>query len=97
MAHLSLVDIQSRSAPVAEKKKKWIKKATANSHGQFRAKAEKAGESTHAFAEEHKGDSDRTGKQARLALALMGASGHTDSKRKGSRLYDHPRSHRQGA
>lgn len=50
---------------------KWIAKATANSHGQFRAKAEKAGMSTKAFAEKHKGDSGRTGKQARLALALM--------------------------
>lgn len=51
---------------------KWIKKATANAHGQFRAKAERAGESTHAFAEEHKGDKGVTGKQARLALTLMG-------------------------
>lgn len=75
------------------KKKKWIKKATENSHGQFRAKAERAGESTHAFAEEHKGDSDKTGKQARLALALMGASGHTGKKKsRRETLYDHPRS-----
>ena len=73
-------------------KKKWIQKATAHSHGQFRAKAERAGESTHQFAEEHKGGSGKTGKQARLALALMGASGHTGKKRK-HRLYDHPKSH----
>lgn len=53
--------------------KHWIKKATANSHGQFRAKAEKAGESTAEFASEHAGDSDKLGKQARLAKALMGA------------------------
>lgn len=50
---------------------KWIKKATANAHGQFRRKAEKAGESTREFAQQHKGDSGKTGKQARLALALM--------------------------
>jgi hypothetical protein len=72
-------------------KKKWIQKATKHAHGQFRAKAEHAGESTHAFAEEHKGDSGKTGKQARLALALMGASGHSGKKRK-HRLYDNPRS-----
>lgn len=52
--------------------KKWIQKATANSHGQFKAKAEAAGKSTHEFAEEHKGSKGKTGKQARLALALMG-------------------------
>lgn len=71
------------------KKKGWIKKATANAHGQFRAKAKSAGESTQAFAEDHKGDSDKTGKQARLALALMGAG-----KKKRSPLHDHPRSKR---
>lgn len=54
------------------RKHKWIKAATANAHGQFRAKAEAAGESTRTFAREHEGDSGKTGKQARLALALMG-------------------------
>ncbi len=68
--------------------KKWIKKATENAHGQFRAKAEKAGESTKEFAEENKGDAGKTGKQARLALTLMGAG----EKRR--RMYNHPRSHR---
>lgn len=52
--------------------KKWIAKATSNAHGQFAAKAKAAGESTRAYAEEHKGDSGKTGKQARLALTLMG-------------------------
>lgn len=51
--------------------KKWIKKATSEAHGQFREKAEKAGKSTKEFAKEHKGDSDKTGKQARLAETLM--------------------------
>lgn len=73
---------------MADKPKKWIKSATKNAHGQFREKAERAGESTHAFAEEHKGDSGKTGKQARLALALMGAS-HSKERRK--RLYNKSR------
>lgn len=50
----------------------WIAGATANSHGQFKAKAKRAGMSTHAYAEKEKGASGRTGKQARLALTLMG-------------------------
>lgn len=53
-------------------KKKWIKAATANSHGQFRAKAKAAGESTKQFANEHASDSGKLGKQARLAKTLMG-------------------------
>lgn len=53
-------------------KKRWIKSATDNAHGQFRAKAEKAGESTKEFAGEHAGDSGKLGKEARLAKALMG-------------------------
>lgn len=54
-----------------KKKHKWIKGATENSHGQFRAKAEAAGESTGAYAREHEHDSGKTGKQARLAETLM--------------------------
>ncbi len=53
-------------------KKKWIKSATAGAHGQFRAKAERAGETTRQYAEEHKGDSGKLGKEARLAETLMG-------------------------
>jgi hypothetical protein len=52
--------------------KNWIKKATANSHGQFKAKAVAAGKSTAAFAKAHEHDSGTTGKQARLAENLMG-------------------------
>lgn len=63
-----------------KKKKKWIQKATENSHGQFKAKAEAAGKSTKAFAEEHKGSPGKLGKQARLALALMGASHKNEKK-----------------
>ncbi len=53
-------------------KKKWIKEATENAHGQFKAKAEKAGKTTKEFATEHEHDSGKTGKQARLAETLMG-------------------------
>lgn len=51
---------------------KWIKKATDNAHGQFKAKAEKAGKSTLEYAHEHAGDSGKTGKQARLSETLIG-------------------------
>jgi hypothetical protein len=60
--------------------KKWIQKATENAHGQFKAKAEAAGKSTEEFAEEHKGSKGKLGKQARLALALMGASKNKEKK-----------------
>lgn len=50
----------------------FIKKATANAHGQFRRKAEAAGESTREYAEKEKNAKGKTGKQARLALTLMG-------------------------
>ena len=53
------------------KKKKWMKKAFANAHGQFKAKAEAAGESTKEFAHEHEHDSGKLGKQARLAEVGM--------------------------
>ncbi len=55
-----------------KKPKRWVAKATENSHGQFRKKAEAAGETTKEFAAEHKGDSGKLGKQARLASTLMG-------------------------
>jgi hypothetical protein len=68
--------------------KKWIQKATENSHGQFKAKAERAGESTREFAKAHEHDSGKTGKQARLAETLMGMS-HGGTQKKS--LYDHKR------
>lgn len=61
--------------------KKWIQKATANSHGQFREKAEKAGMSTREYAEKEKGAGGLLGKQANLALNLMGAS-HGNKEKK---------------
>jgi hypothetical protein len=53
--------------------KKWMAKAFANSHGQFRAKAKAAGKSTAEFAREHEHDSGKTGAQARLAERGMEA------------------------
>lgn len=54
----------------------WIEKATANSHGQFRAKAKGAGMSTGAYASKVKSGkvkaSPVTKKQASLASTLMG-------------------------
>lgn len=52
--------------------KKWIAEATKNAHGQFAAKAKRAGMTTRQYAQKHKGDTGTTGKQARLALTLMG-------------------------
>jgi hypothetical protein len=73
--------------------KKWIKDATSNAHGQFRAKAEAAGKTTREFAKEHEHDSGKTGKQARLAETLMGMN-HGSQKKKTDRslVYNHPSS-----
>jgi hypothetical protein len=56
----------------APKKKGWIKKATSNAHGQFKAKAEAAGETTREFAKEKAGAPGKLGQEARLASTLMG-------------------------
>lgn len=48
---------------------KWIRGAVKHP-GAFKAKAEHAGKSTHAFAEEKKDASGALGKQARLALTF---------------------------
>lgn len=62
--------------------KLFIQKSTKNAHGQFKAKAEAAGMSTKEYAENHQHDTDKTGKQARLALTLMGMSHKDKSKSK---------------
>lgn len=64
------------------KSKHWMKKAFANSHGQFKAKAEKAGKSTAEFAKEKAGAPGKLGKEARLAEVGMKAS-------RSKRWYDH--------
>lgn len=66
-------------------KKHWMKDAFKNAHGQFKAKAEKAGKSTREFAEEKKGAGGLTGKQANLALAGMGANHSRAEKRYGKK------------
>ena len=63
-------------------KKGWIKGATSNAHGQFRKKAEAAGETTRQFASEHASDSGKLGKQARLSQTLMGMGHSTKFKYK---------------
>lgn len=50
---------------------KWIAGATANSHGQFKAKAHAAGMTTREAATKWAGKPGLTGKQARLAANLM--------------------------
>lgn len=50
-------------------KKNWIAGAIKRP-GALTRKAKAAGEGTQEYAREHKGDSGRTGKQARLALTL---------------------------
>jgi hypothetical protein len=48
---------------------KWIQKAIKHPGAEKRAAA-KAGESTHAYMEKHKGDSGKAGARARLGLRL---------------------------
>lgn len=55
-------------------KRKWMKEAFAGSHGQFKAKAERAGKSTAAFAKEKESAPGKLGKQAQLAEVGMKAS-----------------------
>lgn len=53
--------------------KHWMKKAFANAHGQFKAKAAKAGMSTAAYAEKESHDPNASTKTKRQAnLAKMG-------------------------
>lgn len=66
-----------------ERAHRWISGATSNAHGQFAAKAKKAGESTKEFAEEKSDAPGKLGKEARLATTLMGMSHKRSSKRYG--------------
>lgn len=52
-------------------RKNFIARATANSHGQFRAKAKGAHMSTAAYARKEAHAPGRLGRQARLASTLM--------------------------
>lgn len=73
---------------MADKKKRWVKSATSNAHGQFRAKAEAAGKSTAEFAAEKAGAPGKLGKEARLASTLMGMS---HAKKRAAAMYTHKR------
>ena len=58
---------------MARAKKKWIKSAVPESHkGIFGAKAERAGMSTHEYAEKEKNAGGTVGKEANLALTFEG-------------------------
>ena len=81
---------------MAEGRKKWVKGATADAHGQFRAKAEDAGKTTREFAKEKEHASGKTGEQARLAEVLMGMKHGDKKKSRRETLYDNPRSGRHG-
>lgn len=56
------------------KTKHWMKAAFSNAHGQFKAKAQRAGMSTEEYAEKEKHAKGRLGRQARLALNGMKAN-----------------------
>ena len=88
MASLTLVDMAARTVPGGERKvakpKQWMSKAFAGSHGQFKAKAAKAGMSTGAFARRALADNShasiKTKRQAALAERGMEAN-HSRHKR----------------
>lgn len=54
---------------------KWIQRAIKHPGAEKKAAA-KAGMSTHAYMEKHKGDSGTAGKRARLGLTLSRMSKH---------------------
>ena len=70
-------------------KKKWMKAAFSNSHGQFKEKAERGGESTAEFAKENEHSPGKLGKQARLAEVGMKAhhKGHVGASRLKKSMY----------
>lgn len=57
---------------LAADKAHFIAQATAHAHGQFAAKARAAHMTTRAYAEQEKDAKGKLGKEARLALVLMG-------------------------
>lgn len=65
------------------KSKKWMSKAFANAHGQFKAKAERAGQSTRAFAQHvlRPGSTATTKTKRQAALAERGMAAKHGGKR----------------
>jgi hypothetical protein len=84
MPNLTLTDAASRTNSMADEKKpkRWITKAAAGAHGQFRKKAEAAGETTREYAREKASAPGKLGKEARLAKTLMGMHKHSIYTRK---------------
>ena len=82
MSSLTVADLASRTKPMA---KRWVQKATSEHKGAFKAKAERAGETTREYAAEKKDAPGKLGKEARLATTLMGMH-------KKAPIYKHPRS-----
>jgi len=71
-------------------KKHWMKEAFSNSHGQFKAKAKAAGESTGAYAREHEHSKGKLGKQARLAeVGMRTHKAHPPHKKIRESFYGH--------
>jgi len=70
------------------KSKKWMSKAFSGSHGQFKAKAEKAGMSTKAFARKElkPGSTASTKTKRQAALAERGMEAN-HKKSRGERWY----------
>jgi hypothetical protein len=85
MPSLTLADLTARTAPVAEKKKKWIQKAIKHP-GKERARAKANGVSTHEqMVTDSHSSNPSTAAAGRLGLRLSGMS----KKKHRSKLYDH--------
>lgn len=81
-----LLDLNSRTAKMAEKKKrKWVQKADLDK-GAFTSKAKRAGKTVATYAHEKANAPGKLGKQARLAETFEGMA----KKRK--KMYDNSRS-----
>lgn len=75
-----------RKAKKRKSGRKWMQRAVKRP-GAFRAKAKRAGMSTHAYAEREKNAPGRTGKEARLAVTF-------EKHRPGRRKTSHRKSSR---
>jgi len=88
----SIVDMLSRTSAVP--KKKWMQKAFAGAHGQFKAKAKAAGESTKEFAQHAlaEGSKASTHTKRQAALAQRGMEAHHGK----SKMYEKSRDRMNG-
>jgi hypothetical protein len=67
--------------------KKWMKEAFSNSHGQFKAKAGKAGKSTAAFAKSVLKDGSHATTKTKRQAALAERGMEANHKGRGERWY----------